>query len=159
RKGYIHRSFGGYADAGLSDYLAGQVTLNSIIRETEQEGLSYVARGTAPPNPSELLMTRSFTEFLDSVGERFDLVIVDTPPALAVTDAAIVGKQAGTTLMITRFRENPLKEIERATQLLENAGVTVKGSILNAIERSAAAYYGYGYGYGYYQYSYKTDKN
>src|SRR5690606_20077006 len=104
-------SFAGYADAGLSDYLASQVGLNDIIRETEQTGLSYVARGTAPPNPSALLMTRRFTEFLETVGEQFDLVIIDTPPALAVTDAAIVGKQTGTTLMITRFRENPPKEI------------------------------------------------
>lgn len=158
RKGRIHRAFGGYADAGLSDYLVGQASLSSVIRETEQEGLCYVARGTAPPNPSELLMNRRFTEFLDTVGEQFDLVIIDTPPALAVTDAAIVGKQAGTTLMITRFRENPLKEVERAMQQLESAGVVVKGSILNAIERSAAAYYGYGYGYGYYHYSYKSDK-
>jgi len=159
RKGHIHRSFGGYADAGLSDYLAGQASLSTVIRETEQEGLCYVARGTAPPNPSELLMTRGFTEFLSLVDDQFDLVIIDTPPALAVTDAAIVGKQAGTTLMITRFRENPLKEIERAMQQLESAGVVVKGSILNAIERSASAYYGYGYGYGYYHYSYKTDKD
>src|SRR5699024_10465182 len=138
---------------------AGQAGLSNIIRTTEQEGLSYVARGTAPPNPSELLMTRKFTEFLKTVGEQFDLVIIDTPPALAVTDAAIVGKQAGTTLMITRFRANPLKEIERAVQQLESAGVVVKGSILNAIERSAAAYYGYGYGYGYYHYAYKTSKD
>lgn len=159
RKGHIHRAFGGYADAGLSDYLAGQAGLSNIIRSTEQEGLSYVARGTAPPNPSELLMTRKFTEFLETVGEQFDLVIIDTPPALAVTDAAIVGKQAGTTLMITRFRANPPKEIERAVQQLESAGVVVKGSILNAIERSAAAYYGYGYGYGYYHYAYKSDKH
>jgi len=158
RKGHIHRSFGGYADAGLSDYLAGQVNLQNVIRSTEQDGLSYVARGTAPPNPSELLMTRGFSEFLSEVGAQFDLVIIDTPPALAVTDAAIVGKQAGTTLMITRFRENQPKEIQRATQQLESAGVVVKGSILNAIERSASAYYGYGYGYGYYHYAYKSDK-
>ena len=156
RKGHIHRSFGGYADAGLSDYLVGHAGLSEIIRKTEQDGLSYVARGTAPPNPSELLMMSKFTEFLESVSGQFDLVIIDTPPALAVTDAAIVGKQAGTTLMITRFRTNPQKEIERAMQQLESAGVVVKGSILNAIERSAAAYYGYGYGY--YHYSYESDK-
>lgn len=158
RKGHIHRAFGGYADAGLSDYLAGQANISNIIRSTEQEGLSYVARGTAPPNPSELLMTRKFTEFLDSASQQFDLVIIDTPPALAVTDAAIVGGQAGTTFMVARFRVNPLKEIMRASQQLESAGVVVKGSILNAIERSAAAYYGYGYGYGYYHYAYKSDK-
>ncbi|MDP2283870.1 MAG: tyrosine-protein kinase, partial [Pseudohongiella sp.] len=73
------------------------------------------------------------------------------------TDAAIVGKHVGATLMITRFRENNPKEIERALQQLESAGVVVKGCILNAIERSASSYYGYGYGYGYYHYAYKSD--
>ena len=74
-----------------------------------------------------------------------------------MTDAAVVGKQVGATLMIARFRENNPKEIERALQQLESAGVPVKGSILNAIERSASSYYGYGYGYGYYHYAYKSE--
>lgn len=156
RKGHLHRSFKDNNDPGLSDYLVGDSTLETIVRNTDIEGLSYVARGTAPPNPSELLMSKRFSQFLDLVSEQFDLVIIDTPPALAVTDAAIVGKLVGTTLMITRFRANNPKEIERAMQTLESAGVVVKGSILNAIERSASAYYGYGYGY--YNYSYKTEK-
>jgi tyrosine-protein kinase Etk/Wzc len=156
RKGHIHRSFAGHSENGLSDYLVGDISLEQMIRHTQQDGLDYVARGTAPPNPSELLMTRKFNEFLEEVGQHYDLVIIDTPPALAVTDAAVVGKQVGATLMITRFRENNPKEIERALQQLESAGVPVKGSILNAIERSASAYYGYGYGY--YHYAYKSDE-
>ncbi|MDO9521669.1 MAG: polysaccharide biosynthesis tyrosine autokinase [Pseudohongiella sp.] len=155
RKGHIHRSFGDQSEQGLSDYLVGDITLEQLIRQTGLDGLSYVARGTAPPNPSELLMTQRFSQFLDAMSGHFDLVIIDTPPTLAVTDAAIVGKQAGSTLMICRFRQNNPKEIERALQQLESAGVVVKGSILNAIERSASAYYGYGYGY--YQYAYKTE--
>lgn len=157
RKGHIHRSFAGYSEVGLSDYLVGDTTLEQLIRKTDQEGLDYVARGTAPPNPSELLMSQRFNKFLQQVGEQYDLVIVDTPPTLAVTDAAIVGKQVGASLMITRFRENNPKEIERALQQLESAGVVVKGCILNAIERSASSYYGYGYGYGYYHYAYKSE--
>ncbi|WP_237134325.1 polysaccharide biosynthesis tyrosine autokinase [Pseudohongiella sp. O18] len=159
RKGHIHRSFEGNSESGLSDFLVGDTPRDEVIRSTELETLDYIARGTAPPNPSELLMTRRFSEFLDSLGQEYDLVIIDTPPALAVTDAAVVGKQVGATLMITRFRENNPKEIERALQQLESAGVPVKGSILNAIERSASAYYGYGYGYGYYQYEYKSEKD
>ncbi|TFH72280.1 polysaccharide biosynthesis tyrosine autokinase [Gammaproteobacteria bacterium LSUCC0112] len=158
RKGHIHRSFAGVSERGLSDYLVGDITLRQLIRTTEQDGLEYVSRGTAPPNPSELLMTQRFNQFLEQVGEQYDLVIIDTPPALAVTDSAVVGKQVGATLMITRFRENNPKEIERALQQLEAAGVTVKGCILNAIERSASSYYGYGYGYGYYHYAYKSDE-
>jgi len=159
RKGHIHRSFEGSSENGLSDFLVGDTPRDQVIRKTELETLDYIARGTAPPNPSELLMTRRFSEFLDEVGQQYDLVIIDTPPTLAVTDAAVVGKQVGATLMITRFRENNPKEIERALQQLESAGVTVKGSILNAIERSASAYYGYGYGYGYYQYAYKSEED
>jgi tyrosine-protein kinase Etk/Wzc len=159
RKGHIHRSFKGKSAQGLSDYLVGDCTLGSVFRSTEQNGLDYIARGTAPPNPSELLMTQRFAQFLDDVEEKYDLVIIDTPPALAVTDAAVVGKQVGTTLMITRFRENPVNEIERSLEQLENAGVVVKGSILNAIERTASSYYGYGYGYGYYHYTYKSDSD
>jgi len=155
RKGHVHRSFHGNAENGLSDYLVGRTDLETVLRNTEIAGLDYVARGTSPPNPSELLMSKRFVDFLDAVSEKYDLIIIDTPPALAVTDAAIVGKQVGTTLMITRFRENTPKEIERALQQLESAGVIVKGSILNAIERSASAYYGYGYGY--YNYSYKSE--
>lgn len=82
RKGHIHRSFGGHSDAGLSDYLVGDITLQQLIRQTEQDGLDYVARGTAPPNPSELLMSQRFNTFLQQVGEQYDLVIIDTPPTL-----------------------------------------------------------------------------
>ena len=159
RKGHIHRSFKGESSQGLSDYLVGDCSLETVLRNTEQQGLDYIARGTAPPNPSELLMTKRFAQFLDEVESEYDLVIIDTPPALAVTDAAIVGKLVGTTLMITRFRENPVNEIERSLEQLENAGVVVKGSILNAIERTASSYYGYGYGYGYYHYAYKSDND
>lgn len=157
RKGHIHRSFKGESAQGLSDYLVGDSSLNEVVRHTELSHLDYIARGTAPPNPSELLMTQRFSKFLDEIEMEYDLIIIDTPPALAVTDAAIVGKLSGTTLMITRFRENPVNEIERSLEQLENAGVKVKGSILNAIERTASSYYGYGYGYGYYHYAYKSD--
>lgn len=159
RKGHIHRSFKGESAQGLSDYLVGDCSLDTVLRGTEQNDLDYIARGTAPPNPSELLMTQRFAQFLDDVESQYDLVIIDTPPALAVTDAAVVGKLVGTTLMITRFRENPVNEIERSLEQLENAGVVVKGSILNAIERTASSYYGYGYGYGYYHYAYKSDSD
>lgn len=159
RKGHIHRSFKGESSHGLSDYLVGDCSLGKVIRETELNALDYIARGTAPPNPSELLMTQRFVQFLEDVESQYDLVIIDTPPALAVTDAAVVGKLVGTSLMITRFRENPVNEIERSLEQLENAGVIVKGSILNAIERTASSYYGYGYGYGYYHYEYTSDND
>jgi tyrosine-protein kinase Etk/Wzc len=152
RKGHVHHAFGAQSEGGLSELLSGKATLDEVVREGNQQGLSYIARGSAPPNPSELLLNQRFSEFLEEASRRFDLVIIDTPPILAVTDAAVVGKQCGTTLMVLRFQLNPIKELQIAQRRLETAGVTAKGAILNAMERKAATYYGYGY----YNYSYKS---
>ncbi|WP_445004365.1 polysaccharide biosynthesis tyrosine autokinase [Halomonas mongoliensis] len=151
RKGHVHYAFGGRSEGGLSELLSGKAALQDVIRPGNQEGLSYIARGSSPPNPSELLAHPRFSEFLEEASRRFDLVLIDTPPVLAVTDAAVVAKQCATTLMVVRFQLNPIKEIQIATRRLETAGVTTKGAILNAMERKAAT----SYGYGYYNYSYK----
>lgn len=151
RKGHVHNAFNGRSEGGLSDLLSGRQALDGVIRASGIENLDYIARGVAPPNPAELLTHQRFSEFLAQVSEQYDLVIIDTPPVLAVTDAAVVAKQCATTLMVVRFQLNPVKEIQIATRRLENAGVSPKGAILNAMERKAATYYGYGY----YNYSYK----
>lgn len=152
RKGHVHSVFDAASENGLSDYLSGKLPLENVIRDVESvENLHYVARGMAPPNPSELLMNARFSEFMTAVSERYDLVIIDSPPILAVTDAAIIGKQAGTTLMLARFQLNPPKELELAVGRLKTAGIEPRGAILNAVERKAATEYGYGY----YHYSYK----
>ncbi|WP_367948962.1 polysaccharide biosynthesis tyrosine autokinase [Halomonas sp. 3H] len=151
RKGHVHYAFGGKSEGGLSELLSGKAGLHEVIRPGNQEGLSYMSRGSVPPNPAELLTHQRFSDFLAQVSEQYDLVILDTPPVLAVTDAAVVAKQCATTLMVVRFQLNPVKEIQIATRRLENAGVSPKGAILNAMERKAATYYGYGY----YNYSYK----
>lgn len=154
RKGHVHEAFRKESRNGLSDLLAGSLTFEQTVRDSNVEGLSWVGRGSAPPNPSELLMGPRFGEFLDYLSESFDLVIVDTPPILAVTDAAIIGKQCGTTLMVVRFGINTPKEVQIAESRLANGGITLKGTILNAMEKKAASSYGY---YGYYNYAYKSD--
>ena len=154
RKGHLHKLFGAEADNGLSDVLARRCTVEQAIRSTATENLSVIARGQIPPNPSELLMHANFTAFLDEVGRRFDLVILDTPPLLAVTDAAIVGRQAGTSLIVTRFGMNPAREIELTLRRFAQNGIEVKGAIFNGVEKRAARYGGYHY----YQYEYKSDR-
>nr|WP_299230712.1 polysaccharide biosynthesis tyrosine autokinase [uncultured Halomonas sp.] len=150
RKGHLHTALGGKSDGGLSELLSGRRDLIGVIRPSGIPGLDYVARGIAPPNPSELLMNEEFTLFLMKVSDRYDLVIIDTPPTLAVTDAALIGAQCGTTLMVARYQVNPVREVQLARRRLENGGVTVKGAVLNAMERKAAT----SYSYGYYQYAY-----
>ncbi|HHG3589815.1 TPA: polysaccharide biosynthesis tyrosine autokinase [Vibrio parahaemolyticus] len=155
RKGYLQQCFGLRWDNGLSEYLSGKVAPSNIIKSTSIDNLNVVTRGQAPPNPSELLMHPRFKSFIDDMSAEYDLVIIDTPPVLAVTDPSIVGALAGTTLMVARFDQTTLKEIEVARGRFEQSGVEVKGVILNAVEKKASN--SYGYGYGYYNYAYKSE--
>ncbi|HAS6312355.1 TPA: polysaccharide biosynthesis tyrosine autokinase [Vibrio vulnificus] len=150
RKGYLQQCFGLNWENGLSDLLSGKVTRDVAVQSTKAENLDIITRGQVPPNPSELLMHPRFKELVDWASEHYDLVIIDTPPVLAVTDPSIVGAIAGTTLMVARFGQNTVKEIDVARSRFEQAGIEVKGVILNAIEKKASS----SYGYGYYNYSY-----
>lgn len=156
RKGYIHKMFGIPVENGLSDVLAKRCDLNTAIHKTEVENLDVIGRGQIPPNPSELLMHKNFTEFLEQVSANYDQVILDTPPFLAVTDAAIVGRQSGTNLIVTRFELNPAREVELTMRRFAQNGIDLKGAIFNGVEKRASAKYGYG-AYGYYNYEYKSD--
>ena len=156
RKGYLNKLFRMDLKSGLSDLLAGKIDLSTATHPTEVENLHVITRGQIPPNPSELLMHSNFTQFLEQVSSQYDLVIIDTPPILAVTDAALVGRQAGTSLIVTRFGVNAAKEIQVTKRRFEQNGIVVKGAIFNAVERKASAY-GYG-SYSYYQYEYASDK-
>ncbi|UQA52774.1 MULTISPECIES: polysaccharide biosynthesis tyrosine autokinase [Vibrio] len=153
RKGYLQQCFGLTADNGLSDFLSGKIGQETVIKQTKVENLDVITRGQVPPNPSELLMHPRFVEFVEKASQEYDLVIIDTPPVLAVTDPSIVGAIAGTTLMVARFDQTTSKELEVARSRFEQSGVEVKGVILNAIEKKAAS----SYGYGYYNYTYKSE--
>ncbi|MGN2716566.1 polysaccharide biosynthesis tyrosine autokinase [Aliivibrio fischeri] len=155
RKGYMQRYFGMKWDNGLSDYLSGKLSLEESIQKSEVPNLDVLTRGQVPPNPSELLMTKRFSDFIDWASTNYDLVLIDTPPVLAVTDPSIVGALAGTTLMVGRFDQTSVKEIDVTRHRFEQAGIEVKGFILNAVEKKASN----SYGYGYYNYSYDSDKN
>lgn len=154
RRGLSHDVFGVDNDHGLSELLVESATLDEVTQKSELEGLHFITRGQIPPNPSELLLGRQFNEFIEAASEKFDLVIIDTPPILAVTDAAIVGKHAGMTFLVTRFNANPARELDLTRRRFEQNGVTVKGAIFNAVEERASAY---GYGY-HYQYDYQNPK-
>ncbi len=155
RKGYTHKLFNVKNDKGLSDILSGKSDINGAVRTIEQANFDYISRGAVPPNPAELLMHRRFGELLNWASERYDIVVLDTPPILAVTNAAIIGNYAGTTLLVARFELNTAKEIDISVKRFEQTGVNVKGCILNGVVKKASSYYGYGYNH--YGYSY-TDK-
>jgi tyrosine-protein kinase Etk/Wzc len=110
-----------------------------------------VTRGSAPPNPAELLMHPRFTEFLTTIAHDYDYVLIDTPPALAVADAAIIGSLASVSFLVLKTGAHPMREIAEAAKRLQRAGVNVKGTVFN--QTVAAAGY---YGYSRYAYSYQT---
>ncbi|HBZ7276806.1 TPA: polysaccharide biosynthesis tyrosine autokinase [Klebsiella pneumoniae] len=150
RKGYTHKLFNENNTNGLSDILSGKVEINRALKKVVSGDFDFISRGMAPPNPAELLMHRRFGELLNWASENYDIVVLDTPPILVVTDAAIIGNYVGTTLLVARFELNTAKEIEVSVKRFEQAGVTVKGCILNGVVKKASSYYGYGYShYGY----------
>ena len=156
RKGYTHKLFGESNANGLSDILSGKIGVEKAIKTISSAGFDYISRGMVPPNPAELLMHRRFGELLSWASVNYDIVVLDTPPILAVTDAAVIGNYVGTTLLVARFELNTAKEIEVSVKRFEQTGVVVKGCILNGVVKKASSYYGYGYNH--YGYSY-TDKN
>lgn len=146
RKGTLHKALGSTQSPGLSDLLVEKADKSAAIRQMpELENLSFIPRGDVPPNPSELLMHSNFTRLLTEVSAEYDLVIVDTPPILAVTDAAIIAHHAGTCLMVARFGLNQAKELALAKRRFEQNNVRIRGAIFNAVQRRATGYYSYGY--------------
>jgi tyrosine-protein kinase Etk/Wzc len=146
RKGGLHRVLGGRAEGGLSELISGQIDVETACRDVEGvQGLRFIARGKIPPNPSELLMHPAFKDLLTKLRGAYDMVIVDTPPILAVTDAAVVGQHAGICLLVVRFGTNQEREIALAKQRFEQNGVKIKGAVFNAVQKRASGYYSYGY--------------
>lgn len=155
RKGYTHKLFNENNSNGLSDILSGKTEISLAIKTIKSAGFDYISRGMVPPNPAELLMNKRFGDLLEWANNNYDIVVLDTPPILAVTDAAVIGHYVGTTLLVARFELNTAKEIEVSIKRFEQTGIIVKGCILNCVVKKASSYYGYGYNH--YGYSY-TDK-
>jgi tyrosine-protein kinase Etk/Wzc len=146
RMGALHKVVGGKAEIGLSELISGQAELIAAIHPIGRlTSLHFIARGKIPPNPSELLMNARFSALLDHLKQMFDLIIIDTPPILAVTDAAIIGHHAGTALLVVRFGLNQAREVALARQRFEQNNVPLKGAIFNAVEKRSSGYYSYAY--------------
>ncbi|CAI2137104.1 Tyrosine-protein kinase wzc [Serratia fonticola] len=156
RKGYAHELVGLDGSNGLSEILSGKISVEFAVKNSTYEGFDFIPRGQVPPNPSELLMHTRFEELIKWASSNYDLVLVDTPPILAVTDAAIIGKHTGTALMVARFELNSPKEVEVSIRRFEQNGIDIKGVILNAVVKKMSNYYNYGYDY--YTYKYEEKK-
>ncbi len=145
RRGTLHQVLGVRATEGLSELISRQITLETAVRKVAgADNLSFISRGAPPPNPSELLMHPDFGKLLDTLAAEYDLVIIDTPPVLAVTDAAVIGQHVGTTLLVVRAGLNQAREIALAKQRLEQSGVDIQGAIVNGMQKRSSYHYAYG---------------
>lgn len=155
RKGHINKAFGMERGMGVSDYVMGIIPLCDIVVPTGIDNFRLVTTGQIPPNPSELLMHPRFADMLAELETQCDVLIVDAPPVLAVSDAAIIGRQVGATLLVARAGRHPIRELEQAIKRFDQAGVEVKGFVFNGFDlrrqRHRFGYEGY-----HYQYKYKS---
>jgi tyrosine-protein kinase Etk/Wzc len=147
RNGSLHRTFGFKREPGLSEVLAGALRFDEALQHPS-ERLDVLAAGRIPPNPSELLMSPRFRELVERASKEYDLVVIDTSPILAVTDAAIIARLAGVTLLVVRAGKHPVREVALALRRFAQNGVRVAGLVFNDVERLSSAY-GYHYQYDY----------
>ncbi|MGF6238996.1 MULTISPECIES: polysaccharide biosynthesis tyrosine autokinase [Paraburkholderia] len=150
RRGRLAHYFGRSPNGGLTELLTGQVDLETAARATGVDGLHFIAAGAYPPNPSEILTSHRFSEILRRFSQEFDLVIVDTPPLLAVADAAIIANIAGATVLVMRAGAHTERHISEALKKLRRARAHVIGGVMNAVSVKHNGRYGtYDYAYAY----------
>ena len=160
RKGYLRRFVGKEKGTpGLAELLAREKTLDEVLIAAPVDGLSVITSGRYPPNPSELLMRSEFEALLKELNTRFDLIIIDSPPVLAVTDPVVISRYVGATIMVVRHLETVMGEIEAVRRTFETAGTKLTGAILNGYKITEGSKYGGRYHYYNYRYSYKSDRS
>ena len=158
RKGHINKEYAMTRSPGLSELIIGEVDKATAVRNSGFENVDVLTTGDMPPNPSELLMHENFEKYLSEFSKDYDLVLIDTPPLLAVTDAAVIGRLCGTTFVLLRYGVHSMAEIHAVTKRLRQNSIEPRGFVFNAMQsRKGYGKYGYGkYGYGKYgNYSYE----
>jgi tyrosine-protein kinase Etk/Wzc len=157
RKGHLNQFFGLERDHGLSELITGTQTLDEVVHRNLLPNLDLVTTGAMPPNPAELMMSPAFHKLLLSLAGQYDILLIDTPPVLAVADTAVVAPGAGTVFLVARSEVSTLAEVQETAKRLSQSGATVRGVIFNGLNINKRRYgYGYGYGYKYSRYRYKA---
>ena len=135
---------------GLTTVLVGAIDIDQAIQPYRETGLDVVTSGTVPPNPAELLQSQTMQTTLDKLRGRYDLIIIDAPPLLPVTDAAVLATQADGAILVVRYGKTSREQVSEASKRLESVDAKAFGAVLNMVPARGDSYgYGYGYGYGY----------
>ncbi len=132
---------------GLTTVLIGKATVADVVQPWEATSLDILPAGQLPPNPSELLGSKAMRSLLDQVTSTYDIVLIDSPPLLPVTDAAVIGRQVGGLLVVVGVDRIHRPQFKDTMDSLDTAGCNVVGVVINKIARGDVGAYGYGYGY------------
>lgn len=156
RRPMQHRVFDMERSRGLSSVLAGELTLDEVIIETDVPNLSVILSGSVPENPSEILGSVQMNELIEDVRERYDIVLFDSAPILGMTDTAVLASEADGVVMVIKAGQAPRKALQMAMAQLGKVGAHILGTILNDVDVRRDRYYDY---YYYYYYSpYEDDE-
>lgn len=147
RSGYLHKYFSMGRQDGLSEVISGEMRLEQAIHRGVMENMDFIPTGRLPLNPSELLLRPNFGVLLQSLSASYDIVLIDTTPILAVSDALIIGSHAGSIYIMTRAGVTTMGEIKESLKRLHQAGLAAKGVLFNDL-KSRSGQYDYGYDYG-----------
>jgi tyrosine-protein kinase Etk/Wzc len=158
RRPMIHAIFGLNNDKGLSDFLVGNAKLEEIIHRQLLQNLDIITSGSIPENPSEILGSNIMKEFIKLIKRSYDIVLFDTPPLLAVTDAAVLARETDGVLIVASAGTTRINALKPVTEYLGSIGIKILGIVLNNYDihqsigrRSSFYHYGYyGYESGYY---------
>lgn len=145
RRPKVHEYLGLVGTVGFSTALAGRASLQEVLQDTRFSGLTVLAAGATPPNPSELLGSMSAKKLLNELRAHFDYVIVDSSPLLAVTDAAILAAGADGVLVIARFGETKRDQLAQAVGNLHKVGARILGGVFTMIPPKGSESYYYSY--------------
>jgi non-specific protein-tyrosine kinase len=152
-----HELMGSRTECGLSSLLVGEINdIASVLQKTAIEGLSLLPCGTIPPNPAELLGSRRMSELLGELAKLADVIIMDSPPLLAVADAGILAGLATGTILIAEAGRTTFQTAAHALEILERAKAKPLGIVLNRVDPHGGKGYGYGY-YYHYRYTSRAD--
>lgn len=145
RRPRCHKVFGVDNTVGVTAMIDGDFELADVIQQTEIENLSILPCGRRPPNPSELLTSRKFSDLLEVLREQYDLIIVDTPPVLAVTDPLNVAPRVDGVIVVLRLTKSARASSQQTLEALEEVGAKVLGVVVNGVG-GGQTYSAYGYG-------------
>jgi tyrosine-protein kinase Etk/Wzc len=152
RKGYLQKYFGLKRPNGLSELISGKLALDAVTHRNVVENVDFISTGVMPPNPAELLAHEHFQDFLMAASASYDIVLVDTAPVLAVSDALVVAPFVGTVFNVVRGGVSTIGEIEEAVKRFRQGGTAVAGIVFNDLKPRIGRY-GYGSKYGKYRYA------